>query len=286
MPVYREWFDDTKAFQIVGLWQSVVGLIPGATVGPVSQWIYNDKGGTRADTTTLTGYHVIAEASWDGGVNWVRSGPPILQEAWIEVAVTGIDNTGSAGMAAQATDYAKLGAGRSVLLLDIPKNCARRISYRVVVPLGAANAGLSWRLVIEPPTGLESWITPAFVAGDFLGSGSMTWTVSAADRQTFAYRLLDAETMVLAYGLNQTTTAGVASNDGVRMKIPAGRIAAQTMTSFAMIYEASSGTHVNGYCEVTANGMYVTVFKFSGAVYAISTDGLYIRGQIIFAVKR
>jgi len=147
MAVYRQWWSQDKSFQITTM-ASVSGVAPGTTVGPVVVWLFNDKGGVHGGTATMAAYRLIAEASWDG-VNWVRSGPEILNQAWIEAAITGIDNTGSPGMPAQATGYTKLGAGRSLLLSDIPKNCGRQVTYQVVVPLGGANAGLHWRLVAE-----------------------------------------------------------------------------------------------------------------------------------------
>jgi hypothetical protein len=175
MAIYRQWWNEARTAQITTL-ESIAGVVPGTTVGPKIVWLYNDKGGLNPDTTTLAAHYLVAEASFDGGVNWVRSGPDILNNGWIEVAITGIDTTGSGGMPAQSTTYVQLGAGRSQLLSDIPKNCGRQITYRVIVPLGASNAGLRWRLNVLP-------FSSALIAGDVAyaaGGGIAATNVQAA----------------------------------------------------------------------------------------------------------
>jgi len=266
MAVYKEWYDDTKAFPIIGLWQPAVGVVPGTTVGPYSQWLYNDKGGTRPDTTTMSGYALFAEASLDGGVTWLRSGPDILTQSWIEAAITGIDNTGSAGMPAQATDYVKLGAGRTLPLSDIPKNCGRRITYRIVLPLGAGNVGVDWRIVPDiiqapliSPGDINATLTPvAFNAANFSANVG-TWTVDAADQVVFRFGLISKYLAVIAASIVNTNVSG--SPVQLKLKIPLGYTAVTWTDSIAVVRNAG----VYGAARVMASGDSLYFYSPAGA---------------------
>jgi len=61
-----------------------------------------------------------------------------------------------------------------------------------------------WRLVQHAQ---GAWITPAYVAGDFTGSGAMTWTVDVGDRSIMKY-LLDGRRLSVAVEVLTTSIAG------------------------------------------------------------------------------
>lgn len=61
-----------------------------------------------------------------------------------------------------------------------------------------------WRLIRHEQ---GAWITPTFAAGDFVGNGAMTWTLTAGDVTTFAYRL-SGRTIEVHLNLVTTTVGG------------------------------------------------------------------------------
>lgn len=65
-----------------------------------------------------------------------------------------------------------------------------------------------------------------FVAGDFFATGAMTWTVEAADLQTFSYSL-DGKILTLTFTINTTTIGGVVAGNNLQMKLPGGMLAAK-----------------------------------------------------------
>jgi hypothetical protein len=71
-----------------------------------------------------------------------------------------------------------------------------------------------WRLINHEQ---GDWITPAFSAGVFAGTGSMTWTVSSADRRQFQFKVAGKE-LFLAF--NISGTIGGVVNSTIIMTIP------------------------------------------------------------------
>ncbi len=70
-----------------------------------------------------------------------------------------------------------------------------------------------------------AWTTPAFDAANFTASGSMTWTVEAADVKTFSY-LIIGKTMFLTVKLENTTVGGT-PDTVLYIKIPESKLAAK-----------------------------------------------------------
>lgn len=117
----------------------------GSTVAAVVYHAWNDKGGSLG-STTVKNARLVAEGF--DGTNWVRNGLPWLDEGWLLVSLTGQDNTGDATMVAQVTAFTPLGTNRTVLLNDIPKNCARYVSAKIIIPGGASTATPDIRLIV------------------------------------------------------------------------------------------------------------------------------------------
>jgi hypothetical protein len=146
MVAYPQWWNATKTAQVTSRTDHSVAA--GTTQAEANLYLFNDKG-SLLGATTLTGYYIFIEASNDGGATWVRGGLPILDQRWVELSITGnVDNTGGA-IGAQSTAYTALGRGLAQPLTDIPQGCGREIALRCVVPLGASDAGVLWRLVVD-----------------------------------------------------------------------------------------------------------------------------------------
>ena len=185
--------------------------------------LWNDKGAAHGDATTMTGIRLVAEA-WDGTA-WVTSGLPCLDERWMRVRVSDIDKTGDSTMTEQTTGYVPVGAGSSLVLGDIPKNCSRELTVYVDVPAGASAGGSLPRLKLvyeeaAESTGAHQTVgSGAGVIPDWLldgvrritrgravtGSGTAAVTISAG---SWAYDGVAYTALASTATLNQTAADG------------------------------------------------------------------------------
>lgn len=109
----------------------------GTTYGPVTYELWNDLGGPLG-ATTLKNCRIRPTVF--NGASRVSSGYPILDDGWIKIAITGMNNAGDSTMLAQTTGYVPVTSSNSLLLGDIPKNCARLLSVQIIVPAGVGNS--------------------------------------------------------------------------------------------------------------------------------------------------
>jgi len=116
----------------------------GTTYGPVTFHLWNDKGGSLG-ATTLKNLRIRPTVS--NGVSRVSSGFPIVDESWIQIQVSGLNSVGDSTMEAQTTGFVPIGANNPLVLKDVPKNCARFLDVKIVVPAGAQN--LSQEVYLE-----------------------------------------------------------------------------------------------------------------------------------------
>jgi hypothetical protein len=130
-------------------------------------------------------------------------------------------------------------------------------------------------------SGGDAWITPTFAAGNFTGNGSMTWTVEAGDVATFAYRI-NGKTMTVAFVLDTTTIGGTA-NFILFITIPAGKVAAKTMSN--PVWILNNGTYEIGRVSVAASGTSLNILRPNVANFALSTNNNSVYGFIAFEIQ-
>jgi hypothetical protein len=137
-----------------------------------------------------------------------------------------------------------------------------------------------WRLIDHEQ---GAWITPAFSAGDFTGSGSMTWTVSSGDVVTMTYRL-SGRTLTVVFSLDTTTVGGTAS---FGLLIGNGQWGGFTtvrkclnMTSFY----AGSVDGVGFAYVHDASSDHIELLTLDESNWPLETDGNYQYGQVTFEV--
>ena len=126
-----------------------------------------------------------------------------------------------------------------------------------------------------------AWTTPAFAAGDFTASGSMTWTVEAGDVLTYAYNII-GKIMHVMFLINTSTVAGTPSSD-LRIKIPEAKTATKSIT--VPCYVSDNGTISIGFCTILATGTVMTVNKIDLGNFAAATNTTSVRGQITFEIN-
>jgi hypothetical protein len=118
------------------------------------------------------------------------------------------------------------------------------------------NAGLGYRERLRP-TAMGEWTTPAFGAGNFTANNAMTWTVQPGDVTTYAYTLV-GKMMTVMFHLITTTVSGTPSTQ-LRITIPGGNTAAKRTRAWCQNFNNS--THTASFCEVTAGGTTINIYK-------------------------
>jgi hypothetical protein len=154
--------------------------------------------------------------------------------------------------------------------------------------LGSADSATSLVLQINtaaasvPITALTgTWTAVSFSAGDFTGSGSMTWTVEAGDVTAFRY-LKIGKTLWVSFYIVTTTIAGTPST-ALQIKIPGSYAAATAMLVPVLLTD--NGTRATGYASVVADATVITVSRTDQANYGASTNQTNVYGQIAFEIK-
>lgn len=167
---------------------------------------------------------------------------------------------------------------QSAVEVDSPS--AGKTLARAAVPNDLASAVIA----IETTLGANplSWTTPAFDAGNFTASGSMTWDVGSSDVATFEYVIL-GKFMVFNFFL-QTTTVGGTPDFNLQITIPAGKTSAKT--HIVPVYVIDSGTSSVGTASVSAAGTIVVIHKdVVGNQWSAATNATFVTGGITFEIQ-
>lgn len=129
---------------------------------------------------------------------------------------------------------------------------------------------------------LGAWITPTYSAGNFTGSGSMTWTVASGDVATYAYNII-GKMMTVIFALETTSVTGTPGTY-LQIAIPASKTATkQTANACGVVID--NNTRKTGIMDVLANGTIIRVYLTDTANWASSTDLTYVIGQITFEIN-
>jgi hypothetical protein len=153
----------------------------------------------------------------------------------------------------------------------------------VVTDAGTNSTLINWNLqgVVQPDKlNIRSWITPAFSAGVFTASGSMTWTVSSGQALNYRYTI-DGKTMTVAWVVSGSTVGGTPSS-ALQVAIPAGKLAASRITNPCHVL--NNAVHTAGQAQVTAGAAVISIFTTgAGANYVAGTTDT--DGQLTFDIQ-
>jgi hypothetical protein len=230
-------------------------------------------GGAVVQTITLTGAQ--ADVALTAGVTELRCNNASL------LTLSGF----AAGTDGQRVDVVSVGAGQVDLAhQNVGSVAANRLlnyatSGNTSLAAGSGTATYEydittarWRLIGHEQ---GAWITPAYAAGNFTGTGSMTWTVDAGDVAVFSYRLSGRKLDVL---LNlQTTSVGGTPSSQLQAAIPGGFTAAVAITNLP--YTRNDNGVGNGFAiyQVSLNGALIRFFTdFGGSNWTAATNTTYI----------
>lgn len=132
------------------------------------------------------------------------------------------------------------------------------------------------------PTPLGEWDSVAFAAGNFTGTGTQTWTLTAPDQADFKYTLI-GKTMLVKVQLAATSVGGVAAT-GLQVVIPGGFTAASVAYN-AAAFMLDNGVLAVGRLSVAAGGTKILVERSDGAVWTASANATYVYGQLTLEVQ-
>lgn len=135
-----------------------------------------------------------------------------------------------------------------------------------------------WRETLLSP---GAWISVAYSAGDYTGSGSMTWTVDSGDVSTFQYRQLGA---MLELMINiSTSTIGGTPSTGLRVALPGGFTAVTATFSYQFAYIFNNSANMAGY--TLPGSTYLEIRRIDGANYTAETNAAYVATTASVAVN-
>jgi hypothetical protein len=123
---------------------------------------------------------------------------------------------------------------------------------------------------------LAGWTAVSFSAGNFTGSGSMTWTVGSGDVIANRYKVI-GKTLIWQVELNATTVGGTPSNQ-LKIAVPTGTLKTGA-NSFAWIYDNAVATtgYVSNSATLGSNSSSVIgIIRSDQANYTASTNNTYV----------
>lgn len=127
---------------------------------------------------------------------------------------------------------------------------------------------------------MGDWTAVAFSAGNFTGSGAMTWTVTSGEQITLAYALV-GHTMTVAFDIELTTVGGTPAQF-LQIAIPGGFTAARSMWNPVLLVD--NGTRTTGAAKVAASGTTIQIQRTDAANFSASTNTGVV-GQMTFEVQ-
>jgi hypothetical protein len=134
----------------------------------------------------------------------------------------------------------------------------------MVAPSGVARyvydaGGGFWKLHFHTQ---GAWITRAYSAGNYTGSGSMTWTVDSGD--ILAERFVLENRSLTIFGAYQTTSVGGTLSTALQVALPNGYTAAIAGEGYEVV-RASDNNGAYGSGLVLGSGTVLQIFKDLGA---------------------
>jgi len=127
---------------------------------------------------------------------------------------------------------------------------------------------------------LGEMIPVPYLAGNFTGNGTMTWTVDGTDVNNLAYAVI-GKLMFLAFNISATSVGG-AVNSALQIAIPSH---AMSSRYGAGSYQyADNGVAGAGAWQVSPNGTVVQLFNAASGNWTASANNTTVVGTAIFEV--
>lgn len=121
------------------------------------------------------------------------------------------------------------------------------------------------------------WGTLPYAAGNFTGSGSMTWDVASGEQLVTFIEI--GKTMILAFVVNTSTVGGTPSQS-LQIAIPNGRIVNGIKYNACQIVD--DDTAAAGLIVAPNGQQFIQIRKIDESNWSAATNTTYVRGQITF----
>lgn len=143
------------------------------------------------------------------------------------------------------------------------------------------DANSRWRLVHHEQ---GDWITPTFAAGDYTGSGAMTWTLQSGDVLQYEFYLKGRQ-LYVALTLT-TTTVGGTPGSTLLVKIPNGYTQATTTKNYlTAAFAKDNGTRVSALLiPGVSSSTTIGIVRLDAAAWTASTNLTDVDGIAICRV--
>lgn len=120
-----------------------------------------------------------------------------------------------------------------------------------------------------------------FSAGDYTGSGTVTWTVAVGDVTLNSWRQF-GDTMFVSANVITTTVAG--TGNVLRLTIPNSKTAAESVSGPCLAGD-NSATYAPALCRVVSGNTYIEILKYDASNWTASTDTTRVAFQLSFKVS-
>jgi len=276
MPVDRTWFnslvDDDGSNTVGTLWNkaAVDGLLDSVDaelvdtvpalrtdIGTVHNWAPGLQGHTTTRWAAAGDLQVTGLAGGVAGQQWVFC------------------NTGST-----IAYFAHLNSG------SVTANQLRNLVTSAATPVAPGGwvaylyDGTAWLMIAHQQ---GAWITPAFSAADFTGSGSMAWTVEAGDVVAMRF-VVAGRSLTVAWYIGGTTLSGTASSSINISNGQWGGFQSAAKDALLGIITQDAG-FAAGFAQVgpSSNVTKISLWKMSGS-WALGTNTIGTYGTLTFEV--
>jgi hypothetical protein len=138
-----------------------------------------------------------------------------------------------------------------------------------------------WRLETHEQ---GDWITAAYAASNFTGSGSMTWTVEAGDVTNCRYYLRGRQ-LSIVFALDGTTVGGTPSTD---LRIGNGAWGGYTIAgqfNMPLSFVLDNNVQATPGSQIQTAGTYLRLLKSGFANWTLSTNTTSAYGQMLVGVS-
>lgn len=130
-------------------------------------------------------------------------------------------------------------------------------------------------------TAAGEWTAIPFNAGDFTGSGSMTWTVESGDVVTLRYTLL-GKTVLIDFAIEGTTVGGT-PDTSLLVALPAGLVPATSFHSACVV--SDDGTRTYGLAWVGVGVPTLIIERGDHGNWSAATNATSAWGQLKFEIE-
>jgi hypothetical protein len=123
-----------------------------------------------------------------------------------------------------------------------------------------------------------TWVDLTYSAGNFVGNGSMTWTVDASDLVTYGYSM-NGKIVTLAFFIQTTSVGGTLANN-LMINLPW----VSTRYAEATCRCINNGVQVLGFSRINSAENLIRFNLFDSSNWLASTNNTGVFGQLSFPI--